>query len=234
MRIGTGSYIDSRSGGVSALACAAEKGERVGQARRIRAEHGLVGQRRKSRRLALAQRKTGKRVGILALEALEQRVVGKFGLDEHFAGQRGAPGAPADLHQLLEEALGRAEIGGVERRVGADHADQRQARKVVPLGHHLRADENVRVAAVYPGKQRHPLPSRTRHIAIDTQHAGLRKARADPLFEFLRAAPKRVQVLVAAVRAGLRNAAVESAMVAAQPAILEMHNAIGGAMRAAR
>ena len=40
-----------------------------------------------------------------------------------------------------------AEIGEAEADVGGNHADQRHVRKVVALGDHLRADQDVDVAA---------------------------------------------------------------------------------------
>jgi hypothetical protein len=35
----------------------------------------------------------------------------------------GTSGAPRDLHQLGEQALAGAKVGGHQRLVGADHAD---------------------------------------------------------------------------------------------------------------
>ena len=71
------------------------------------------------------------------------RVLGKVGLHDDFAGQPRAAGAARDLHEQRGQALGRAEVGAVERVVGAEHADQREARKVVALREHLRADQDV-------------------------------------------------------------------------------------------
>ena len=61
--------------------------------------------------------------------------------------QLAASGAAGDLRQQLERALGGAEVGEAEPDVGGDHADERDARKVVPLGDHLRADEDVDLPA---------------------------------------------------------------------------------------
>ena len=63
-------------------------------------------------------------------------------------GELGAAGAAGDLHQQRGEPLGGAEIGAVERVVGAEHAHQRQPRKIVALGEHLRADEDVELAVL--------------------------------------------------------------------------------------
>ena len=56
-------------------------------------------------------------------------VLGVAGLDEHAARTIAAAGAARDLHQELEGALGRAEIGHRERGVGVDDADQRDPRE---------------------------------------------------------------------------------------------------------
>ena len=69
-------------------------------------------------------------------------------------GVGAAPGAPGDLREELERALGGAEVGEGERGVGEHHADERDAREVVPLRHHLRADEHVDLAPREAREQR--------------------------------------------------------------------------------
>ena len=54
-----------------------------------------------------------------------------------------AAGAADDLREQLKRPLRRAEIRQAEADVGRDDADERHRRKVVPLGDHLRADEDV-------------------------------------------------------------------------------------------
>jgi hypothetical protein len=60
---------------------------------------------------------------VMVYQRLVQRVVGILGLDQHFAGQGGAPATAADLHQLREETFRGAEIGSEQRGVGADRTD---------------------------------------------------------------------------------------------------------------
>ena len=69
------------------------------------------------------------------------------GLDEHLAGHVAAPRAPGHLRQQLERALRGAEVRHLQAQVGVDHADQGHVRKVEALGDHLRADQNIDVAA---------------------------------------------------------------------------------------
>ena len=56
-------------------------------------------------------------------------MIGILGLDQHLARQRGAAAAAADLHQLREQPLRRAEVGGEQRGIGADDADQGEQRE---------------------------------------------------------------------------------------------------------
>ena len=62
-------------------------------------------------------------------------------------GVLAAARAADDLRQQLERPLGRAEVRQAEADVGRDDADERHGRKVVALRDHLRADEDVDVAA---------------------------------------------------------------------------------------
>ena len=99
--------------------------------RRFGAQQRLVAIGRKFGLLALGQQAFGKAVVIVPDQRLEQRVGGKLGLDQHFAGQGVAPGAPGNLHQLREQALRGAEIGAVERAVRIHHPDQGELLEVV-------------------------------------------------------------------------------------------------------
>ena len=65
-------------------------------------------------------------------------------------GLLAAPGAPRDLHDLLERAFRRAQIAALQPQVGVDHPDQRQIGEVIALGHQLRADDDVDVVRLHP------------------------------------------------------------------------------------
>src|SRR5690348_17939811 len=64
-------------------------------------------------------------------------------LDKNAAGQLAAAGAAGHLRQQLERALGSAKVRQAQRRIGADHADKSDAMKIMALGEHLCADENI-------------------------------------------------------------------------------------------
>src|SRR5206468_11102186 len=70
-------------------------------------------------------------------------VIGVVGLNEDAAGKIAAAGAAGNLREELKGALGGAEVGHGEGRVGADDADEGDAMEVVAFGEHLRADEEV-------------------------------------------------------------------------------------------
>ncbi len=211
----------------------AQEGDRIVQRRRIGTQHRLVAERRKTRRAPLLQRHAGEGVEVVPRQVLVQRMRRVFGLDQHFARQRAAPGAPANLHELLEQALRRAKIRCVQRGIGADHPHQGELRKVVALGHHLRADQDVGTAVGDGRQQAFPLRAGARRVAVDAQHARLRKQLRQPRLDTLRTAAERPDVLVTAARAGGRDGAVAAAVVAAQAAVGQMHHQVGRTVRTA-
>jgi hypothetical protein len=60
------------------------------------------------------------------------------------------PGAPGDLADELEGALGGAEVGLGERGVGVDDADEADIGEVEALGDHLRAEQELEFALGEP------------------------------------------------------------------------------------
>jgi hypothetical protein len=66
------------------------------------------------------------------------------GLQERLAGVV-RPARPArDLAHEREGPFRRPQVGPVEPDVRVDHPGERELREVVPLGHELRADDDVR------------------------------------------------------------------------------------------
>ena len=94
----------------------------------------------------------------------------KIGLHQHFSGQVATAGASRDLLEQREQPLGRPELAAVQRVVGAEDADQRQASEVVALGEHLRADHDVDLAGVdriAHGRETSPA---ARAVPVDAQY----------------------------------------------------------------
>src|SRR5215469_431529 len=95
---------------------------------------------------ALRQRRAREPVVARGEQMLEQRMIREFRLDQHLAGATAAPGASRDLHDGLCEALRGAEVGAEQTLVRVQHHHESYVRKIVTLGHHLRADEDTRLA----------------------------------------------------------------------------------------
>ena len=216
------------------LAGGSEKSQRLLHGPRFGAQHGLEAEGRKAGNAAFAQLVLCEARIVVVDQRAIQGMVGILGLDQHFAGQFGAPAAAADLHQLREETLGRTKVGGEQGGIGADRADQGQQRKIMALGQHLGADQDVGLTGMDGGEQGLPFLRRARRIAVDAQDAGFGKAFDEHGFEALRTAPEGQQVDVAAIGAGARHARFEAAVVAAQAPVRQVQHEVGGATLAAR
>ena len=105
---------------------------------------------RRHRRLAPSLGLGGVEAGDVAgNQGGDHRCVGVVGLDEHPSGLVAAPGAAGDLLDLLEAALGRAQVAAGQAEVGIDHADQGEIGEVIALGHQLGADDYVDRAGLH-------------------------------------------------------------------------------------
>ena len=91
--------------------------------------------------------------------------------------------ATGDLGDELEGALGSAEIGQRQRRIAADHADERDVRIVEPLGDHLRAEHHLKLAAPKSAKRLLVILAAAHRVAIDTRVAKLRELPRELLFD---------------------------------------------------
>ena len=67
-----------------------------------------------------------------------------MGLDEHAPGSLAAAGPAGDLHQQLRHAFGGAEVDAEQSAVRIQNAHQRDIGKMMTLGEHLSAYEDVR------------------------------------------------------------------------------------------
>ena len=192
-------------------------------------------ERRQAGGAPLGEQRRGEAVVIVRGQRAIERMRREIGLHDDLARQVRAAGAARDLEQQRGEPLRRAEIGAVERVVGAEHADQRQAREIVALGEHLRADEDVDVAGVRPARARR----RTRPCVCVLSRS-MRAIRAagkrvrQRALEPLRAVPERQEIDVAALRARARQPLGVAAVMAAQLAVVAVDDEPRAAARAAR
>ena len=101
------------------------------------------------------------------------------------------------------------------------------------LGHDLRADQDVGAARGDRRQQAFPLLARACGVTIHTQYTRLREQLGQAGLNALRAAAKRLDVLIATAGAGARHARIAAAVVAAQAAVDQMHDEVGRTVRAA-
>lgn len=74
---------------------------------------------------------------------LNGRAVRGRGLDDDFARHFSATGTASDLGEELEGAFASAEVGGVEREVGIEDADEGDVGEIESLGDHLCSEEDL-------------------------------------------------------------------------------------------
>src|SRR5215467_5761576 len=114
-------------------------------------------------------------------------MLGIKGLSEHAAAEFAAAGAAGDLGQQLKRPFSGAKIGQAQGSVRADHADKRDALKIVPLREHLGTHENIERAASEGAERFLILALGSRRVAVQPRNARARKFFAQPFFEMLRA-----------------------------------------------
>ena len=128
-----------------------------------------------------------------------------MGLDEDAAGLVAAAGAAGDLADLLEAALGRAQIAARQAEIGVDHADQGEVGEMIALGDELGADDDVDLARLHPGDELGRLGRRPDRVGGDDRGARLGKQRGDLVGDPLDAGAAGDQaVLLLAFGAGVR------------------------------
>src|SRR5439155_1151524 len=130
------------------------------------------------------------------------RVLGTEGLHHHTPRGVATAGAARHLHEELERALGGAEVGHVERQVGEQDGDQGHAGYVVPLAHHLRADQDVGGARAPVAQDAALGAGPLRGVAVEAVDDRQRVARAQRGLDLLRPHPERLEGAGAAPRAG--------------------------------
>src|SRR5439155_8768397 len=144
----------------------------------------------------------------------EYRVRRKIGLHDDGARQVRASGATAYLRQQRCESFGRAKISAVKRVVSAEHADQRETWKIVPLRQHLRSHQEInrllRDLRTHGGEG----PFGSRAVAIDAHDSRVRERLRQRAFEPLRSIALREQIDVAALGTCARQCFLMAAVMA--------------------
>src|SRR5207253_10367249 len=92
-------------------------------------QQGKMSEGRQAETLSFFQQHIGEAVEVVIDQSVENRMLGKIGLNHDLACHVATAGATRDLLEQSKEALGGAEVRAVEGVVRAQHADQGQLRK---------------------------------------------------------------------------------------------------------
>ena len=161
--------------------------------------------------------------GVAALDqAAPERMRRKRRLDDDFADPAFTTRTAGHLDDRLRQPLVTAKVGAEQPLVGVDDADQRELGEMVALGQHLRADQDVGLAAGGALQRFVHGALALRAVAVDAHHLPARVAAHELVFQSLGALAERPHG-----RAALAAVFVErprtAAMVATQPPLLRVH-----------
>ena len=108
---------------------------------------------------------------VMASGITHTRVAGRKGLDDYVAAALAASGTARHLREELECPLGRAEIWQIEADIGVHHPHERHLRKVQPLRHHLRAEQDMRFSVAEVAERLFVATAAAHRIAVHPRHA---------------------------------------------------------------
>ncbi len=116
----------------------------------------------------------------------------KCRLDQDFSRALFAAGTASDLYDRLRHTFVAAKIGAEQTLIGVDYADKRQLRKVVTLGQHLRANEDVRFAERRQCERGVDGAFALHAVAVDSCHTTIRKTALQYILEPFRTLAQRL------------------------------------------
>src|ERR1700722_13925546 len=151
---------------------------------------------------------------VLADGVLNGVVLWVVGLDQDAARKIASAGASGDLGEELEGAFGGTEVGQMERRGGADDADERDALEVVAFGEHLRANEDVDGAAREGAERFLILALGASGVTVETRDARTGEFFSKAFFQMLGAFAEKIDVFRLTLRTFFWNRLNRAAIVA--------------------
>ena len=132
-------------------------------------------------------------------------------------GRLPRPARPATCTMVCARRSGGAKVGAEEALVGVQHDDQRDVRKVMALGDHLRADQDARIARGHALDDRFHDRRGLRTTSRSSRTSGAcREEFAQHLLDTLGALAHGFH-RETALRAALRQRRIGAAVMAAQP-----------------
>ena len=143
---------------------------------------------------------------------------GIVGLNQRFTGLFAASRSADDLRDEVEGALVGTVIVQIQGSIGGQYADQCDAREVVPLCDHLRAEQNIGIAGAEPFQKVAVCRFGRGCIGVHPHDPRLGKAGLQLLLHALRAKADVLQRMASAFRTCLRNRLPVSAVMAEEHA----------------
>ena len=140
----------------------------------------------------------------------------RVGLDHRVAGPRAPARPPRDLREQLKRPLRRAEVRRAQPDVGQRDAHEVDGGNVQPLGDHLRADEDVRLAGGEGAQDALVGAGVGRRVAVPSERAGAGRDAERLVHKPLRAEPQVADAGAAALGASGGRAPRPAAVMASQ------------------
>ena len=124
-----------------------------------------------------------------------------------------------------------AEVGSEQALVSVENTDQSDIGQIVPLGEHLRAEQNLPFAGAHVFHQCIERAAPPGAVAVDAQYFRVGKALTQRFLQAFGALSERAQIAAAAFRAGGWYGHLRFAVMAAQQLAGAMHDHAGIAAR---
>ena len=150
------------------------------------------------------------------MQRLHQRMFGKACLNNRLPGTITAARTTTDLQQGLCQALAGPVRSAEQRLIGIEHHAQGDRRIIMPLGDHLRTDQNAGLAGLQLLQPRFKCFARSNDIAVDAQHGCIRIALIQTLFQLLGTDTVMFDFVMPAFRAALGQTLVIATMMTEQ------------------
>jgi hypothetical protein len=114
----------------------------------------------------------------------------------------------------LREALGGAKVGREQALISVENADQRDGRKMMALGQHLGADQDVGTTVARRCKMLVERASAARAVAVHAQHGVIREQRREIRLDALGTDTERQQLTIRTLPARGRRRSFAAAVMA--------------------
>ena len=209
----------------------AEESERLSKRARLGPQQRLINKRHAQVGFALLEELIGKTRIILTGKGGKERIPGKTRLNEHPPSGTRPTRSSRHLHESCEQVFSRPRHGAQNLSIGIQNQHESYVLKVVPLGNHLRSDEQIDLPAMDFGEGFFRFTLSRHAVAVDAQNPFPRERLSELLFNALRPRATRQNIHVAASRACIGHGPTPAAMVTYQTALKLVKDREGRATR---